>query len=97
MADRKIDAMHKRFGTSNHLCKECNHLRCYQPTDRHFYKCKAYGLSRSEATDWKVSNVACGLFGRELPPLFVPVVDQIKHESRKQPERPLDGQMMMEV
>ena len=96
MADRKIDAMHKRFGTSNHLCKECNHLLKHTH-QRTYYKCKAYGCSRSTATDWKVSNVACGLFGRELPPLFVPVVDQIKHESRKQPERPLDGQMMMEV
>lgn len=94
MPNMKVAAMHMRFGTSNHLCKDCNHLlkRTYQRT---FYKCKAYGCSKSETTDWKMSSVACGLYGKELPPLFVPVIEQIKHKSRKQPDKPVDGQIAM--
>lgn len=94
MSARKIDAMHERFGMSSHLCKDCCHLMRHT-RQRNYYKCKAYGLSAAESTDWKISSVACGLYGKPLPPLFVPVLEQIKRELRKQQDAPIDGQMRM--
>ena len=92
MPARKIDAMHERFGTSNHLCKGCCHL--VKHTHQYvYYKCRAYGLSASEATDWKLSSVACGLYNKPLPPLFTPVIELLKHTGRKQLDKPIDGQI----
>ena len=62
---RKIDLMHLKFGVcEGHKCGECSNLvkRFY---DKTYYKCRCYGLSMSEATDWAKRNVACGLFNKE--------------------------------
>ena len=96
---RKIDRMHFLFGKADSgECKDCPHFLRHQPTDRHFYKCRAYGLSRSEATDWRVHYPACKLIeSADLGPYFVPVIERMKHESRKIPERPIEWQIKMEV
>lgn len=65
MATRKIDLMHKLFGKSEGLCKECCNYTRYSYRDKAYRKCIAYGVTASEATDWKASYQACGLFNRE--------------------------------
>ena len=66
MTARKIDLMHLQFGVCEDptaTCKTCDHLVCYQ-ANRRYYKCDIYGTSNSEASDWKVSNRACGMYNR---------------------------------
>lgn len=91
MADRKIEAMYAAYGRSSHLCKECCHF-VRKEYARMYFKCKAYGDSNSEATDWRANWMACGLFGKPLRD-FVPMVDRLKHSGRKAPDVPLVGQI----
>lgn len=94
MVERKIFAMHKRFGTCGTFrCKDCSHLVGGKYHDRQLYKCELYGLTHSEATDWRLSYQACGMFGIEQDmDRWVPVLDLVKHEL-KGPKPPLAGQM----
>lgn len=94
MNERKIFAMHKRFGTCGAFrCKDCSHFVGGKYHDRQLYKCELYGMTHSEATDWRLSYQACGMFGVEQDmDRWVPVLEQIKHES-KGPEPQLPGQM----
>lgn len=96
MVERKIHAMHKRFGTCGVMrCKDCPHLIRVRPTDRQFYKCELYGDTNSEATDWRVGYQACGMFGVEQDmSRWVPILEQLKH-APKPPDPPLDGQVDM--
>ena len=59
MNGRKIDAMHAHFGTCEGVqCKGCRHLISGEWHDRRYHKCELYGLSHSEATDWRLSYQA---------------------------------------
>lgn len=87
-------------GPEGEICKSCTHLICHV-RDRRWYKCKAYGTSSSEATDWGCTWPTCGLFtydpDAELPPDFVTVVENRKHASHpKKMEPELTGQIDME-
>ena len=62
VSKRKIELMHEMFGKNEkYCCAECDHFRKISYHDKTYRKCEVYGLTRSEATDWKASNVACGL------------------------------------
>jgi len=90
---RKIEAMHARYGKAPGFCRDCGNL-CCKKWDKTYYKCLAYGDSCSTATDWRVSNPACGLFNTELPADFVPVIERLKHLPRPvTPEPELEEQM----
>lgn len=65
MAVRKIDLMHKMFGKTEQVCKECDHFLREQYRNKIYRKCEVYGITNSEASDWKASYQACGLFGKE--------------------------------
>ena len=95
MAIRKIDLMHDLFGFADGTCGECSNLVCCI-RDNRCYKCKVYGISSSEATDWALRWQACGLKNkpvnkdrRDVVKLVCPV--------RKKPETPIDRQIGMEV
>lgn len=92
--NRKIDAMHERFGRHDGICKECGNLECYYQNGRYYYKCKVYGNSRSAATDWRLSWDACGMYnslwtGRTI-------IELLKSESKKEPILPPEGQITFE-
>lgn len=62
MTKRKILLMHELFGRNEkYCCAECDHFRKITHNGHTYRKCEVYGLTHSEATDWKASNVACGL------------------------------------
>lgn len=62
---RKIDLMHHCFGMhGGKRCKECFNLEC-RKIGRRYYKCRIYGSSNCESTDWRLSYKACGMFNRE--------------------------------
>ena len=97
MIERRIAAMHKRFGTNYGMyCKGCSHLICVDYHDRRYYKCEIYGHSCSESSDWRRSWMACGMYNvPQDMDRWVPLMKQINHGPKLEP--PLDGQMTMEV
>ena len=91
MSKRKIALMHEMFGKNEkYCCAECDHFRKIYYHDKTYRKCEVYGLTRSEATDWKASNVACGLapdktyMGRNIVEMVTP---------HKDANEPINGQM----
>ena len=94
MIARRIHAMHKRFGTCGVFrCKDCDHLLRNRPTSRICYKCELYGDTSSEATDWRLSNQACGMYNMHVDMnQWVPVFELVKHEPNG-PQPPLEGQV----
>ena len=96
MSDRKITAMHKEYGKAHGLkCVDCPSLHCREfRSGRRVYKCKAYGDSCAESTDWAKSWPACGLHDKPLPDGHVPLIERLKH-SKRVDNRPVDGQVSM--
>lgn len=95
MIAKKIDAMHARFGTADGTCKNCPHLISGRYHDKILHKCEAYGCTHSEATDWRLKWVACGL--KNLPlPNERPVFDRIRGQREYVPEAQCKGQISVE-
>lgn len=98
MALRKVDLMHKFFGKCyGHTCRECSNLVKGRYHDRILTKCKVYGLTHSEASDWAGRWLACGMFNRVWDKQ--PVIREVVPE-RKQKEvdnTPMEGQISFEV
>lgn len=95
---RKIDAMHAEYGYGGGTCKDCIHLqRMTQRSGKVYYKCELYGDSASEATDWRVGYLACGMINKPLPALYTPMIDVLKRAPRKLAVEELDGQMRLDV
>ena len=91
MAVRKINLMYSIFGQAvGHKCADCQHFQRINHHGKIYRKCEVYGITQSDATDWKQSNTACGLFpnkpyeGREI----VRRVGTIK-----EPEEDIPGQI----
>ena len=91
VSKRKIALMHEMFGKNEkYCCAECDHFRKINYHDKTYRKCEVYGLTRSEATDWKASNVACGLapdktyMGRNIVEMVTP---------HKDSDEPINGQI----
>ena len=57
---RKIELMHQQFGVvAGKTCGECSNLTEHR-YDKLYRKCKIYGETSSEATDWAMRWTACG-------------------------------------
>ena len=79
------------------MCKDCSHLISGDYHDRRYHKCELYGLSHSEATDWRLSYPACGMYNMEVDiDLWNPILQQIIRES-KPIAPPLEGQLSLEI
>lgn len=98
---RKIEAMHRLFGVHmGKQCSECPHLLSYNYRARHYYKCKIYGLSNSEATDWRLKYQACCMIDKEADPKALPVVEVIRYQNvgrLKKVPLSCEGQISMET
>jgi hypothetical protein len=96
MVDRKINVMHKRFSVSwQHTCKECRHLISGEWNGKRYHKCELYGMSHSEATDWRLSWIACGVFDADIDmSIWIPIHRGLKRSAPSEP--PLDGQMRID-
>lgn len=97
MAELRLQAMHRRFGTCGVLrCRDCCHLIGGEWHGKRYYKCKIYGLSHSEASDWRLSWMACGMYNvPQDMDSWVPVMKRIQHGPSAEP--PLDGQVGLEI
>jgi hypothetical protein len=57
-------------------------------------KCKVYGITSSEASDWANKYEACGMFNKEWN--GNPIINLVKHSSKKNNEEiHIDGQMSL--
>ena len=94
--NRKFAAMHREFGKAHgRTCGECQHLQCsVVRSGRRFYKCRVYGISKAESTDWACRWDACMMIYQELPSGFIPLIDRLRH-SRRMKNEPVDGQISM--
>ena len=94
MVAKKIDAMHALYGTADGTCKDCPHLISGRYHDRILHKCEAYGCTHSEATDWRLKYVACGLKNLPLPDER-PVIDRVRGQ-REYVSEQIEGQITLE-
>lgn len=93
---RKIEAMYKYYGRlSEHVhCKECTNFHRGRVGASVVSKCECYGMTHSEATDWKASNEACGLFN--LSYSGTPIIEIIRHSKREPVDETLEGQVTID-
>lgn len=95
MTERKITAMHREYGKNTaHRCADCPNL-CVYMANNTWYKCAAYGVSSSAASDWARSWTACGMYGHPARKGDTPLLERLKHAKRKADVEPLDGQISM--
>lgn len=88
---RKIDLMHREFGiTESHTCGECCNMERYRYRSRIYKKCRVYGCTNSEASDWALGWGACGMFGKEYN--GTEIIKMISQKKAKT-EMPVDGQI----
>lgn len=86
---RKIDKMHSMFGIKQgSICKDCKHLKGGL---NEYRKCRIYGVSASEATDWCLKYTACGLYNKDYKG-DVPIV---RLNSSDKTEEQIPGQMSL--
>lgn len=59
----QISKMYKTYGIDqNHICGDCKYFDRWNYHDKTYFKCEAYGISLSKATDWRKRWVACGKY-----------------------------------
>lgn len=86
---RKIARMHALFGIDRcHKCGECSNFVSGRYMSKILRKCRVYGLTHSQASDWAKSWAACGMFNREYAGRNV-----IELTARDISEEPMDGQI----
>ena len=94
---RKIDLMYWFFGKACgvHICKDCSNFVQGQYHNKTLRKCKVYGLTHSQATDWAQRYEACGMFNKEWNGNNV--VDYVRRGGvRPKMDSKLDGQTTFE-
>lgn len=97
MALRKIALMHKFFGICDgHTCGECSDLVEEPYHGKMYRKCKVYGQSNSEATDWAKRYLACGMFNKPYKgPRFVERVKPTRTNQEEAQRIELEGQISL--
>lgn len=89
---RKIDRMHSLFGRcEGHTCGECNNFVTIQYRSVILKKCRIYGITHSEASDWAKNYTACKMFNRQYA--GTPIIRMAQHHRANTPEEQIEGQM----
>ena len=95
---KKIERMHLFFGVyAGYKCKDCSNMVSGRYHDKILHKCSVYGLTHSEASDWRLKYEACGMFNKEYS--GSPVIRCIpfrKEENDSEPIPVIDGQITIE-
>ena len=90
-SEQKAKRMYKQFGmiTDGRRCKDCDNLIKVGA----YYKCAIYGNTRSESSDWRISNTACGMINREYKGR--PIIELREAQSRS--DEQIEGQMVLQI
>ena len=85
----KIEFMHYIFGSGHpsNKCGDCKNLIKYG----NYYKCRIYGNTSSEASDWRKKWNSCAMFNMTYNGM--PVIEMKKHMPKKQEDDVIEGQM----
>lgn len=61
---RRLATMHGKHGhgPDGQTCKSCAFLKRHAGAGSSWLKCRRYGVTRSEASDWRAKWPACGAF-----------------------------------
>jgi hypothetical protein len=61
---RRFSKMQQTYGAgpAGKTCKDCVFLKRVRPGVKSFLKCAVYGISKSDASDWRAGAAACGKF-----------------------------------
>ena len=89
-SEQKAKRMYKQFGmiTDGRRCKDCDNL-IKSVANRTHYKCAIYGNTRSESSDWRISNKACGMFDKDY--IGRPIIEL--RETRSRSDEQIEGQL----
>lgn len=64
---------------------------------KQYYKCEAYGISASMATDWRLKWEACGLYNVPFDAAKqYPLIHVLRHSPKDRPAVQCDGQITLE-
>lgn len=74
------------------ICRDCRHLKTIQAGGRKVYKCAVYGETSSDATDWRIGWLACGMYGKAYT--GKPVIETAGRR-RAEPDPQIDGQLSL--
>lgn len=102
MSDSKripMDLMLHAFGNGpeKETCATCCNFLTVRYGNKRIFKCRAYGATWSNASDWRKKWPACGMFGKIVQkPVITPEIKRAFSASKKL-GRPIDGQMEMGV
>ena len=98
MAIRKIDLMHRQFSkTEGHTCRECSNLVKYYANTKPVSKCKIYGETSSEASDWVRRYQTCGMFNKPWQGKPIIRILTTERKNREQEGAPIEGQLSIEI
>jgi len=94
---RKIEAMYAFFGRyagrEPKQCKDCcNFIR--KQLSNTYRKCLIYGDTNGEATDWKASYEACGMFNNRSY-TGNKIIELVKRQPKDKPAKHIPGQMTL--
>lgn len=84
--------MYELFGKTDGKCKNCEHYRTFKYRDKSYRKCEVYGITQSEASDWKARYDACGLFPNKENPYGRDIIE-LRSGAEKKTEEQIDGQL----
>ena len=94
---RKIELMHQTFGIIDEKqCKDCQYFERHR-YNKTYFKCRIYGVSSSEATDWAMKYKACGAIN--MPKEEAKKYDGhgiIKLVRPKKIDMPIEGQLELQ-
>lgn len=98
MALRKQHLMYRQFGhCDGHVCGECSNLVEGYYHGKLLRKCKVYGMTHSEASDWAKRWLACGMFNKQYTGgRIIELVRPVRKQSAITIEEPLEGQIRLE-
>ena len=99
MALRKLELMYREFGKcENHTCRECSNLVEFEYHSRTYRKCKVYGMTDSEASDWAKRWLACGMFNKQWNGGNIMRLVRPERKAKTEADNtPIEGQLQMEV
>ena len=89
---KSIEYMHYVFGSGHpsDKCGDCKNL-VRHVASRTWYKCKVYGETSSEASDWRKKWNSCGMFNMTYN--GIPVMEMKKHLPKAREDYNIEGQM----
>ena len=88
----KIDLMYEHFGYAVGYCRDCEHFKQGRYHDKILQKGEVYGMTHSEATDWRQKYNACGLFNKPYKGDRT-IIELKKRMKRQADNEPIPGQM----